>query len=257
LIKRALSHCVRQGARLSPKWHKKWHNKALYVRVKKSRQIDAAFRGERPTCPASAFLLQSFRFHRPSNARSILNDGRRIQLTTVTELDFQFIEGNLSLRLPEEYRKVMCPFHVRAYVGNSDTELWDDAAALVELNQKLRSEPDWRPSLFAVGELDGATTAIDLSTAGLDVWWIDRAIQAPGTGPKNQSFVDWSSELLQQMRTGEYMDGFDPENDPPGTRTQSKPATVWTVLGSVGAIVGIAIVIALIIFFIQILLGRV
>ena len=173
----------------------------------------------------------------------------------MTESDFQFIESKLSLRLPEAYRKVMCPFPIRAYVGNSDTDLWDDAAGLVELNQRLRSEAGWRSSLFAVGKTDGSKTAIDLSTPKLEVWWIDRAIEAPGSGATNQSFADWSSELLGQMRSGEYMDGFDPENDPPGTRTQTKPPTVWTVLGCVGAIVGIAVIIALIIFCIQMLFG--
>jgi len=173
----------------------------------------------------------------------------------MTRADFQFIESKLSLRLPEAYRAAVCPFPVRAYAGNSDTDLWDDAAGLVELNLRLRSDAGWRSTLFAVGEQDRSKTAIDISSPKLQVWWIDGALEAPGSGPGDQGFVDWSKELFGQMRSGEYMDGFDPENDPPGTRTQSTPTTVWTVLGCMGAIVGIAVVIALIIFCIQLLFG--
>lgn len=175
----------------------------------------------------------------------------------MTESDFQFIQSKLDVHLPDFYRKTMCPFLVRAYVGNSDTPLWDDPAALTELNLRLRGEQGWLSNLFAVGEEDdGSKTAIDLSSPHLQVWRIYAGgIEAPGSGPTNQGFADWSYELLNQMRSGEYMDGFDPENDPPGTRTQTEPITVWTVLGCVGAIVGIAVVIALVIFCIQILFG--
>ena len=173
----------------------------------------------------------------------------------MTESDFQFIEAKLSLRLPEAYRTALCPFPVRAYVGNSDTDLWDNAAGLVELNQRLRAEADWRSSLFVIGETDRSKIAIDLSTPKLQIWWIDGSIQAPGSGPTDQSFTEWSSELLGQMRSGEYMDGFDPENDPPGTRSRTKPTTVWTVLGCVGVIVVIAVVIAVVLFCIQMLFG--
>lgn len=175
--------------------------------------------------------------------------------SAVTEADFQFVERQLNIRLPDDYRKVMCPFPIRAYVGNSDTDFWDDSAGLVELNRKLRSEPGWRSSLFAVGERDALKTVIDLSTPNLEVWRIFGSVQGAGSGPTNQSFADWSDESLKQMRSCKYMDGFDPVNDPPGTRTQTEPTTVWTVLRCVGAIVGIAAVIALIIFCIQMLFG--
>src|SRR5262245_48476877 len=144
----------------------------------------------------------------------------------MTEQDIVTIEGALSIRLPQAYRDVACPFRVRAFIGNKDTHLWDDALALIELNRELRLDKNWPSHLFAIGAMDdGASMAIDLNSPAFTVWWIDRAFTAPGTAPGPDGFVNWSAAYLQELRSGELMDGFDPENDPPGTRGQIVPLT--------------------------------
>ncbi len=174
----------------------------------------------------------------------------------MTEDDIRKIESSLSLRLPQQYRDAVCPFPVKAYIGNCDTDLWDDADKLIALNQRLHSCESWPENLFAVGEDAGGTeTAIDLTTPDSQVWWIDRHIKAPGTGPIRQTFVQWSSELIRQMRTGEYWDGFDPENDPPGTRGKKGPVTNLEPLGCIFALFWLSVVGTLIIVGIQKLFG--
>jgi hypothetical protein len=175
----------------------------------------------------------------------------------VTEHDIRNIEQSLNVSLPRAYRDAVCPFSVRAYIGNTDTPLWDDASKLIELNQRLHREEGWPAKLYALGEeQDGSQMAIDLTDPKLTVWWIDRRINAPGTGPLDEGFTVWAAELVRQFRTCEYEDGFDPENDPPGTRGQDEPIPVWFWLGCAGGVVVIAVVLALAIFGFQVLFGR-
>ena len=60
---------------------------------------------------------------------------------------------------------------------------------------------------------------------------------------------------MRQPRTGEWTDGFDPENVPPDTRGRDEriPASFW--LGSLCVIVVIAVVLALAVFGLQVLFG--
>jgi hypothetical protein len=165
----------------------------------------------------------------------------------MTEAELNTIESELSLQLPEAYRKAICPFPVRAYVGNDDTDLWDNPTNLIELNRRVHDKEQWPANLFAVGcDPGGAMSAIDLSSADAEVWWVDRDIRAPGTYATRQSFRDWANELLESMRSGEYRDGFDPENDPPGTREQYEPLKPIHILGCIGVIILIAVVGALV-----------
>jgi hypothetical protein len=166
----------------------------------------------------------------------------------MTEADFAKIEEALSLRLPPEYRQAVAPFPVRAFIGNTDTHLWDQAEALIELNRDLRRGSAWPAHLFAIGAMDdGTKMAIDVNSPEVAVWWIDRAYDAPGTAPEPGGFTAWSAEYLRQLRSGEFMDGFDPENDPPGTRAQNEPMKLRHWLGCIGAIVGIAVAAAILI----------
>jgi hypothetical protein len=167
----------------------------------------------------------------------------------MTEADLDTIESELSLQLPEAYRKAVCPFPVRAYIGNDDTDFWDDPKKIIELNRRVHEKERWPANLFAVGcDPGGAMSAINLSSPDAEVWWVDRDIRAPGTYATGQSFRDWAAELLESMRSGEYRDGFDPENDPPGTREQNEPIKGVHVLGCIGVIVVVAVVGALVIF---------
>lgn len=170
----------------------------------------------------------------------------------MTEADFIAIESQFSIKLPSAYRSALCPFPIQAYRGNSDTDLWDDAAKLIELNRRLREAEHWPNHLFAVGcDAGGAMSAIDLSSATAEMWWIDRDIQATGTYATGQSFSSWAEELLESMRTGDYRDGFDPENDPPGTREQFEPLTARQILGCLGIVIALAVALACIIFGLQ------
>jgi hypothetical protein len=174
----------------------------------------------------------------------------------MTEAEISTIESELSIRLPDAYRKAICPFPVRAYIGNTDTELWDDAAAIIELNRRVHDKEGWPANLFAVGcDGGGVMWAIDLSSAIDELWWVDRAIQAPGTSAYGQSFGDWAAEYLEAMRSGELDEGMDPEKDPPGTRTPYEPTKVIHVVGCLGIIIVIAVVCALVIVGFQVLFG--
>ena len=165
----------------------------------------------------------------------------------MTEHDIESIETALAVRLPREYRAAVCPFPVRAFIGNADSQLWDNASKLIELNLELQRDGKWPKHFFAIGAMDdGTTSAIDLNSPELAVWWIDRDYDALGTGPEANDFVEWATEFVRQLRSGEFMDGFDPENDPPGTRARIVPIRLrhWMVCAAV--IVLIAVIVALI-----------
>jgi hypothetical protein len=167
---------------------------------------------------------------------------------TVSQLDE--IERSLAIRLPDAYRRAVCPYPLRAYEGNSDEEVWDDPGNLIELNRRLHEREGWPGHLFAVGEMDGAQTAIDLSEPNAVVWWIDRGIDAPGTGPLGQGFAEWADTYFADL-VDDAEGTFDPRNDPPGTR---KEYPSISLLGCLATIVGVAVVLAAAIFAVQQLL---
>ena len=57
----------------------------------------------------------------------------------MTEADLDRIERELDIRLPAPYRNFMAAFPLSACAGNAETELWDDADALIEVNRELRA----------------------------------------------------------------------------------------------------------------------
>ncbi|MEM6393582.1 MAG: SMI1/KNR4 family protein [Planctomycetota bacterium] len=174
----------------------------------------------------------------------------------MNESDFQRIESELEIKLPRQYRELMSPFPVRAYIGNDDMDLWDDPATLIEFNQKAHHSYNWPDHLMAIGGGDaGDRYAIDLSSEIAAVWWIDRAIDAPGTAPLDQSFADWAREIFKDMADGEYDGAIAPMSDPPGTRDKPVPITFGGFFGCFAMILGVAVIGALIIFGIQLLLG--
>ena len=57
----------------------------------------------------------------------------------MTEPDLERIEKALSIRLPHEYRHLMLHFPIRYDAGTCNSPLWDDADALINRNQELRT----------------------------------------------------------------------------------------------------------------------
>lgn len=174
----------------------------------------------------------------------------------MNQADIEEIEQALSITLPQSYRDIVCPFPLKSYAGNSDTDLWDDAASIIRLNRDLRDNEDWLHHLYAMGrDGGGAMHAIDLSGNTNKVVWIDRDLQAVGTGPLDQSIEVWGKDLINSMTSGEYMDGFDPENDSPETRLKAQESKLKGILGCLGMIIVISVVGSLLIFGVMVLLG--
>jgi hypothetical protein len=112
----------------------------------------------------------------------------------MTAAEFDLIEQALAIRLPDVYRRELCPFGVPDGAGNSDTEVWDDARRLIALNQRLRADVnDWPPWLFATGQAEGDACGYAIDTRGEDcpVWWLDHMRLERGSGPIDVNFTNW------------------------------------------------------------------
>jgi hypothetical protein len=133
----------------------------------------------------------------------------------MTESDLKSIESKLSIQLPEVYRQRMLDFPVRACGGNSDTDLWDEAAAIVRYNQELRSARAWPAHMFAIGGRDGCPVAIDLRKSEAPVWWVEaESFKTVGTGQTHASFTSWTTDYVKDMRHDLEADGLDPDSSP-------------------------------------------
>lgn len=134
----------------------------------------------------------------------------------MTDDDVDFIERELGLTLPQSYRRGLVPFRVPALAGDTDYELWDDAARLVELNRELhagsRFRPAWPPYLFAVGDPHGdEMIAIDTRDPEGPVWWLDHGIvEHPASYQSHSRFADWVEEFYRDIRQDLEGDGIDP-----------------------------------------------
>ncbi len=137
----------------------------------------------------------------------------------MTTSDLQMIESELSIRVPDAYRRNVAPFPIPCLAGNRDTELWDDSVALISYNRQLRDGPSsWPRHLFAVGRNEGdpAVRAIDLRAPdAAPVWWIDHADpRAAGSGQTHSSFEDWVEHYVTALRRDLVKDGCDPDASP-------------------------------------------
>jgi hypothetical protein len=117
------------------------------------------------------------------------------------------IETELQIKLPAAYRDFMLGEQGEEFSGNSDTDLWDDADAVISRNKDLRagmdsggSEP-WPPELFFVGDpLTTCGNAIMLNDDRTPVHWIDHCdIEAESSGEVHPSFAEWASEVIENM----------------------------------------------------------
>jgi hypothetical protein len=135
----------------------------------------------------------------------------------VTESDLARIESALGIELPVAYRKLVAPFPIPAYAGNTDTELWDNASGLIELNRELRagyaSVQPWPAHMYAMGRDDGGSaTAIDLQNASSPVWWADRChLNGVGSCQVSKSFEEWSTQYLADLRSDLEGNAIDPD----------------------------------------------
>jgi hypothetical protein len=138
----------------------------------------------------------------------------------LTEGELARIEAALGIALPAAYRKLVVPFPVPAYVGNTETELWDDPDRLVELNGELRaggaSLRPWPAHMFAMGRDDsGCASAIDLQNPACPVWWADRChLDGVGSSQVAQSLEEWAEQYLADLRSDLEANGIDPDGSP-------------------------------------------
>jgi hypothetical protein len=170
----------------------------------------------------------------------------------LTEVELARIEAALGVVLPVVYRKLVVPFPVPAYVGNAETELWDDADRLVELNRELRDGVvfvhPWPVHMFSMGrDGSGCASAIDLRNPGCPVWWADRChLDAVGSGQVAQSLEEWAGQYLADLRADLEADCIDPYGSPEAReRSAEKNAGMGCRLVIVLLVVGVLMVLAL------------
>lgn len=138
----------------------------------------------------------------------------------MTESELARIEEALGLVLPAAYRTLVVPFPLPAYVGNAETELWDDPDQLIELNRELRAGTSfvrpWPAHMFAMGRDDsGCASAIDLQDPASPVWWVDRChLDTAGSGQVSSSLAPWAEQYLFDLRSDLRADLIDPDGSP-------------------------------------------
>jgi hypothetical protein len=134
----------------------------------------------------------------------------------MTDDDIALIGRELKIALPESYVRALVPFRVPALAGNTDSQLWDDARALIDLNRELRAgsrfRPAWPHHLFAVGEL----IALDTRDPAGPVWWLDHGmIDHEASYLSHARFEDWVDDFYRDLREDLEGDGHDPDRPPP------------------------------------------
>jgi hypothetical protein len=138
----------------------------------------------------------------------------------MTEADIELVERELKIVLPLAYKRAVVPFQIRALAGNTDQQLWDDAAALIQLNQKLRAgsrmRPAWPLHMFAVGDPHGDELyAMDLRSPEATVWWLDHGmIDSKASYNTKQSFAKWAEEFYRDTRQDLEGDGVSADDGP-------------------------------------------
>lgn len=158
----------------------------------------------------------------------------------MTEEDVDRIERELNVRLPGEYRQVVCNFPIPADRGTSDSFLWDDPDALIELNCEYREgyaglDP-WPDSLFMIGD-DGAACpyVLDLKQTPAPVLHLDHG-QPDQVLEQFGSINEFVRQAIEQLRA----DGVDFETPPHGPSLQK--LVLWALIcAALSAMAGWAI----------------
>lgn len=122
----------------------------------------------------------------------------------MTEGELNKIEVALEIKLPTWYREFISPVSLPAIRGNTDTELWDDADALIKLNRELRSGfssvKPWPANFFALGrDGGGSTCAIKVDEPEPLIFWADRCHL--NANDKGQNFTEWANDFFEGEKT--------------------------------------------------------
>ena len=165
----------------------------------------------------------------------------------MTEADLTRIEAELEVRLPGEYRNLMVPFPIPAFAGNVDTELWDDAEKLIELNRELRAgnglTRPWPEYLFALGrDGSGCANAIDLRDAASPIWWADRCHLDPNSGQNAPLLADWVKQYLEEAHVFLEERGLAPSASPEA-RARAEEQSARAGCRAVLVVLGVAVLI--------------
>jgi len=133
----------------------------------------------------------------------------------MTKAELDRIESELRIVLPRSYRALMSAFPIPAQAGNCDTDLWDDAGALIERNQELRGRKHgpWPADFFFIGDpVSSSGNAVDLRDPAAAVWWVDHCdLSARSSGAIAPSFDVWASRYVADARADLKLDGIDPD----------------------------------------------
>ena len=175
----------------------------------------------------------------------------------MTDRDLDFVEGELGVTLPAAYRRTLSEFPVRACAGNSDTELWDDASALVSRNRALRAGEGgvapWQRHQYFIGGGAGWSNAIDLRKPNAPVWLVEADDwQHADTGIDYEAFEEWAAAYVADQRQALVAEGVNPAGTPAeriaaqatGRRRRGRSPAVVILLGAL-ALGFIAMIMAL------------
>lgn len=127
------------------------------------------------------------------------------------------VSRELDISLPDSYVSTMEEYPVPALAGNADTDLWDDADAIIERNRELRegvgAPASWPPSSFLHGGPTFRSRERDRpSYPEGPVWWVDHCdVDAKSSGVISPSFRQWVDEWNATARDDLAKDGVDAE----------------------------------------------
>jgi hypothetical protein len=170
----------------------------------------------------------------------------------MTEDDLQRVETTLAIKLPASYRAAMIAFPGPAFAGNTDTEIWDDADAVIAFNAELRRGASggvkpWPHHMFAMGHAgDGSPSAIDLRSPDAAVWWVEKChLDGVGTAQSHSSFNEWLTGYVSDLRHDSEV--FDPDGTPAARQAALAADARHGCLGLVYMIVALVVLSALIV----------
>jgi hypothetical protein len=148
--------------------------------------------------------------------------------------DLRQIEDALDVTLPDAYRRLMSPSPVRYLAGNADTDLWDNAEALIARNKALRGDRQypWPTHWFFIGDPVGSddANAIDLRDPSAPVFWVDQCDLRTVENVRGTRFDEWLFRWQTATRSDLAADSIDPDGDPP---PPPKGRPVWVGKASI------------------------